>query len=202
MAKKATETPNTDAATEEAKKESDVDEELDRIAAEVEAGERAVPTDDLPSSGLLSFYDRLRERIEAWAEEQGGTTSRKVVDALLLVPDVFMLLVRLMLDPDVPKQTRMALGGAVAYFVLPFDVMPEALLGAGGFMDDLVLAAVVLSQAFDERLDPIARRHWSGRKEVRTVIADVVTTAETLLGENLYARLKKLLKKRGIRVEE
>ena len=49
--------------------------------------------------------------------------------ALLLVPDVFILLVRLALDKDVPGSARAMIGGALAYFVLPFDLLPEAILG-------------------------------------------------------------------------
>ena len=59
----------------------------------------------LPSTGLLSFYDRLRERILESVEERGGHLGSATVSALLLVPDVFMLLVRLSLDREVPART-------------------------------------------------------------------------------------------------
>lgn len=156
----------------------------------------------LPSSGLLSFYDRLRVRILERVESRGGKLGDAMVRALLLVPDVFILLVRLALDKEVPPQARMMIGGALAYFVLPIDLMPEALLGAGGFLDDLVLATAVLAQAFSGDLEPYARRHWSGSEDLRVVIQDISYAAENLLGTKVYSRLEGLLAKRGIRLPD
>jgi len=155
---------------------------------------------DLPSTGLLSFYDRLRERIIAWVDRRGGRLGDASVRALLLVPDVFILLVRLALDKEVPTSARMLIGGALAYFVLPIDLLPEALIGAGGYIDDLVLATAVLAQAFSGELEPYARRHWSGSEDLRAVIQDITYTAENLLGAKVYTRLEKLLAKRGIKL--
>jgi uncharacterized membrane protein YkvA (DUF1232 family) len=175
------------------------DEELERRSEEAFA---SVDAAALPSSGLLSFYDRLRERAVHAVEGRGGRFAEGTVRALLLVPDVFILLVRLSLDKQVPGQARMLIGGALAYFVLPFDLLPEALVGIGGYVDDLVLATAVLAQAFGGELEPYARRHWSGSEDLRVVIRDVTYTAENLLGAKLYGRLKTLLAKRGIRLPE
>ena len=161
---------------------------------------------DMPSSGLLSFYDRLREKIIKTVEKRkgkrGGKLSETAVRALLLVPDVFMLLARLALDKEVPGSTRAMIGGALAYFVLPADLLPEMLLGGVGFMDDLVLATAVLSQAFGGDLEPYARRHWSGSEDLRIVLQDVSETAQSLLGENLYGKLKGLMSRRGIQLDD
>ena len=147
---------------------------------------------------MLAFYDRLRGRIVAAIDKRGGRLGRGAVDALLVVPDLFMLLVRLALDPQVPASTRGLIGGALAYFVLPFDLLPEALVGGLGFMDDVVLAAAVLTQALGPDLEPRARRYWSGRHELREVLGDVVGAAQSLLGENLVGRLERVLARRGV----
>ena len=173
----------------------------DEAALELRSEEAlAARATDLPSSGLLSFYDRLRERIIARVDRRGGRMADATVRALLLVPDVFILLVRLSLDKEVPASARMLIGGALAYFVLPFDLLPEALIGAGGYVDDLVLATAVLAQAFSGELEPYARRHWSGSEDLRAVIQDISYTAENLLGGKIYGRLEKLMAKRGIKL--
>lgn len=181
------------------------EEELERRSAEeldrgMELG--AGTGDELPSTGLLSFYDRLRERVTRTVERRGGRMADTTVRALLLVPDVFMLLVRLSLDREVPASARMMIGGALAYFVLPVDLMPEAIIGAGGYLDDLVLATAVLSQAFSGELEPYARKHWSGTENIRKVIQDVTYAAENLLGAKVYNRLRGLLARRGIELPE
>jgi len=168
------------------------------------ASEEAFASDapPLPGRGLLSFYDGLRERIVAAVEKKGGKLGSGAVKALLLVPDIFVLLVRIALDPQVPGSARALVGGAIAYFVLPIDLMPEAILGGAGYLEDLVLATAVLAHAFSGELEPYARKHWSGPDDVRKVIADVTGTAQNLLGVNLYERLRKLLSRRGVEVRE
>lgn len=186
-------------ATEAALEDAPPEEELERRSEEALA---TVDLSELPSSGLLSFYDRLRERVVGAVEARGGRWAEGTVRALLLVPDVFILLVRLGLDKEVPAQARMLIGGALAYFVLPVDLLPEALVGVGGFLDDLILATAVLAQAFSGDLEPYARKHWSGSEDLRVVIQDVTYAAENLLGAKLYGRLKALLARRGIRLPE
>lgn len=180
-------------------------ESFDSVQAERDS-ERAFESDfeddELPSNRLLSFYDRLREKILHAAEKRGGKMSEGALKALLLVPDVFILLVRLMLDKSVPGSTRAMIGGALAYFVLPADLLPEMILGGAGFMDDLILATAVLSQAFGGDLEPYARRHWSGPEDLRVVLRDLSQTAQSLLGQNLYDRLRRLMGKRGIRLDQ
>ncbi|MFP3939124.1 MAG: YkvA family protein [Thermoanaerobaculia bacterium] len=175
------------------------EDELERRSLEALAESSGA---DLPSSGLLSFYDRLRERVIEAVEKRGGRMGEGTVRALLLVPDVFILLVRLALDREVPASARMLIGGALAYFVLPMDLLPEALVGVGGFVDDLVIATAVLAQAFGGELEPYARKHWSGSEDLRVVIRDVGYAAENLLGTKLYGRLEALLARRGIRLPE
>lgn len=152
----------------------------------------------LPAAGLFQFYDHLRERILHAVENKGGHWSEVAVEGLLLAPDVFILLVRLALDREVPASARALIGGTLAYFVMPADLLPELLLGPVGFMDDLVLASAVLSQAFGGELEPYAQRHWSGSHELRKTLHGVVDTAQHLLGDKLYLRMKRLLARRGV----
>jgi uncharacterized membrane protein YkvA (DUF1232 family) len=178
-------------------------ESFDPDAAEEDSEQAFRTGTDMPSSGLLSFYDRVRDKILKAVEGKGGRGGKVgegALKALLLVPDVFILLTRLTLDKDVPASTRAMIGGALAYFVLPVDLLPEAILAGAGFMDDLVLAAAVLSQAFGGDLEPYARKHWSGPEDIRVVLKDITESAQALLGQNLYGRLRGLLSRRGINI--
>lgn len=158
--------------------------------------------DLLPSAGLLSFYDRLRQRVSDFLEERGGSLGQTASDYLLLVPDIFILLSRLALDKDVPKDQRALIGSALAYFVMPIDLLPEVFMGPMGYLDDLVLTAAVLSRAFGDDLERFTDRHWSGSDKLRGVLADLSTTAESLVGKNVYGKITDLLRKKGIEVED
>ncbi len=159
-------------------------------------------SDSLPSTGLLSFYDRLRGRIVRAVVRRGGKLGERATAALLLVPDVFILLVRLSLDREVPKPTRAILASTLAYFVLPFDLLPEGVIGPTGYLDDLVLALMALSQAFGKELEPHAEKYWNGSQSLRTVMGDLLTSANSLLGASVYDRLRALLAAKGIDVDE
>ena len=50
-----------------------------------------------------------------------------------------------MLDPQTPMQARLILIGALAYFVLPFDLVPDIIFGVGFLDDASILAAAIAS---------------------------------------------------------
>ncbi len=154
----------------------------------------------LASTGLLSFYDRLRRRVAEALEKRAGRLGRASADVLLLIPDVLILLARLSLDRNVPPQSRRLILGALAYFVLPVDLLPEAVVGVGGFVDDLVIASAVLAATLGGDLEPYSERYWSGPEKIRTVLRDLSTTAHGLLGERLYSRVRRLLRRRGVAI--
>lgn len=156
----------------------------------------------VPGGKMVAIYDRLRERMLETAERKSHKLGKPAVEALLLVPDVFVLLVRLALDRSVPGEARALIGGALAYFLLPFDLFPEAVVGGVGYLDDLVLASAVLSQALGGELEPYARRYWNGDQELRAVLHDISSAASTILGRGLYLRLKRVLAERGVDVRE
>lgn len=73
-----------------------------------------------------------------------------------------------MLDPRTPAKPRLILIGALAYFVTPFDIVPDILLGLG-FVDDISILmaalAAVRSSIRDEHREA-ARRALAEDAEV------------------------------------
>jgi uncharacterized membrane protein YkvA (DUF1232 family) len=174
--------------------------ERNRHTRELEAELERPTAPARPGGKLLSFYDRMRDQVLDAAERRSRKLGKPAAEALLLVPDVFVLLVRLALDKQVPGEARALIGGALAYFVLPVDLFPEAAVGGVGFLDDLVLASAVLSQALGGELEPYAKKYWNGEQELRQVLHDVSKSAGALLGRDLYGRLRKALARRGVDV--
>lgn len=159
------------------------------------AGEATLAVADAPSPRrLLAFYDRLRERAR---RRLAGRLGEGTTDVLLAAPDLFILLVRLFLERELPESTRALVGGALLYFLAPADLLPEALLGFGGFLDDVVVAAAVLSSVLSPDLEPLVARHWSGTTRLRVVLQDVAGTSESLLGFPMRERLLRVLRRYG-----
>ena len=75
-----------------------------------------------------------------------------------------------MLDPNTPTAARLTLIGALAYFVLPFDLVPDFILGVG-FLDD----ASILAAAIASVRSSITEDH---RAAARQALADNPETAQ------------------------
>jgi uncharacterized membrane protein YkvA (DUF1232 family) len=158
--------------------------------------------EELQHHDLLRFYDRLRSRVLDTVERRAGRLPEDVVIALLLAPDIFILLVRLVLDKEVPRRARILIGGAIAYFISPIDLLPELILGPIGYLDDLVVAVAVVTQVFTGDLEPYARKHWTGKQDLQEVLHDVSSAARSLLGPAVHGRLKSLLSRHGIALDD
>jgi uncharacterized membrane protein YkvA (DUF1232 family) len=139
------------------------------------------------------FYDRVRASIQDYVNSKGRVLG-KTGEFLLLVPDVFILLWRLTTDRRVSGKDKVLVGSAIAYFILPFDLMPEALLGPIGYMDDLIFGVFVLNKILSDTDASILREHWSGTDDVLEMIQKVLNAANSLVGDKIVGRIKKMLK--------
>jgi len=148
---------------------------------------------DVSRDRATRFYDRIRTSIHEFTEGKGIVG--KTAEYLMLVPDMFMLLWRLTTDSRVAGKDKVLLGSAVAYFILPFDLIPEAIVGPLGYMDDLVFAVYVLNKVLTSTDAAILRQHWSGSGDVLETIQRILNAADTLVETNVTARLKKMLKR-------
>ncbi|MEA2336381.1 MAG: hypothetical protein QOE82_388 [Thermoanaerobaculia bacterium] len=156
--------------------------------------ENAAEQDQLPRDRATRFYDRIRNTIQRYVDSK-GTLVGKTAGYLLLVPDVFILLWRLTSDSRVNGKDKVLLGSAVAYYVMPFDLIPEALIGPAGYLDDLVFGVYVLNKILGSVDASILREHWSGSEDVLDTIQNVLNAADSLVGKDLVGRIKKMMGK-------
>lgn len=140
------------------------------------------------------FYDKLRAKIEAFIREKG--VNEKTAGYILLAPDLFVLLARLMLDKRVGVQSKAVAGLAVAYFISPVDFLPEAFIGGMGLLDDVILSVYALRRILADVDESIVREHWNGEQDVLGVITKVITEADNLVGQKIVAKLKDILRRK------
>ncbi len=139
------------------------------------------------------FYRKLRVKINNWLQTNTGV-NHEWREYILLAPDLFHLLTKLMLDDEVPSQKKIKLGAAIAYFISPIDLIPEGFFGPIGFLDDIAVTALVLNDLLNE-LDPkIISRNWAGEKDILVLIKTIVANASNMLGSGLWSKLKKKFK--------
>ncbi|APF17187.1 protein of unknown function DUF1232 [Caldithrix abyssi DSM 13497] len=135
------------------------------------------------------FYKKLRKQIEAYLKKKDF----EYADLLLLVPDFFHLLYKLMRDPRVPSDKKLKFAAVLAYFITPLDLLPEAVLGPIGYMDDLALAAYVLNDFINQGDVDLVHEHWAGKSDVLASIQNILTVADHYLGKGLWNRIKRNL---------
>lgn len=118
----------------------------------------------------------MKEFDELLAEDIAGYEGRHD-DVIYQAPALYRLLCRFLDDPALPRRLRPLVLSAIAYFVLPADVIPEDIYGPEGYLDDIWLAchvaAIVRKEVGD---DHIVHDNWDGEAEPAALIEEVCTT--------------------------
>jgi len=134
------------------------------------------------------FYRTLREKVSGY--------TGAYADYVLLVPDLFLLMTRLMLDPRIDSKHKIYLGAALAYAISPIDLISEHRFGPLGYLDDLVVIVAALNMLFKDVDRKIILEHWSGKEDLLATVEKVLAQADQLIG---MGRLEKILAGLGIR---
>ncbi|HEY4756699.1 MAG TPA: DUF1232 domain-containing protein [Ignavibacteriaceae bacterium] len=136
------------------------------------------------------FYQKLRADIKKWLDEK-KTNDNRWAEYILLAPDLFHLLTKLTLDPDVPASKKVKLAGIIAYFISPLDFLPEMLLGPIGYLDDIALTAYVLNDILNEVDPKIIQRNWAGDRDILPLIKTIIANANNMVGGGIWKKIKR-----------
>ena len=139
------------------------------------------------------FYQKMRKRIKVWIEKKSGRENR-LTEFVLLAPDLFHLLCKLMLDKDVPAAKKAKVAAVIIYFMTPMDLIPEAIFGPIGYLDDVALTALVLNDLINE-LDPkIVTRNWAGDRDILNIVKTIIANSDKIVGRGLWNKLRNKIK--------
>lgn len=109
---------------------------------------------------------------------------RRIKNVLLFIPNMLLLSMRLLTDSRVPATERALLVGAIAYAIIPFDLIPD-MIPFVGQIDDAYLIALTLLRLM-ERTDPkVVREHWSGGGDVVELVGAAALVAAKYLPERI-----------------
>ena len=138
------------------------------------------------------FYRRLRGRLDEWLKSREGRAYR-FADYLLLLPDFVHLVIRLALDRRVPMALRTQTAAVLAYVMLPFDLIPEAVIGPIGFGDDLLLVALMVRRLLTTVPQEVVLEYWTGPTGLMKTIRTVLDAAEEMVGSRVWQRLQRIV---------
>ena len=109
------------------------------------------------------FYDTLVENLEAYNGEYAS-----FIDC---GPNLFKLLCDI-LDRDIKQEIRRDICGAIAYYVVPMDVIPEQIYGPYGYIDDIFMSVYALRQVADEYGYEFIQEVWEYDSDIKEVMDD------------------------------
>ena len=141
---------------------------------------------------LPGFYEGWRRRVHGWVSRRAPG---ELADAILLAPDLLALVIRLLRDKRTPLPLKSQLLVVMIYVLSPVDILPEAVLGAMGLADDVVIMAGVLLGLMESAsaLDPaVLREHWSGQGDIAETIQEVVDNKGELVNTKVWKRIRGL----------
>ena len=138
-------------------------------------------------------YDRIRRRVHHFLSAR-GTVAGVGGAILLLAPDLIVLMARLLRDSRVPKMERALLAGALVYYLSPLELVPVALFGPVGVMEDVLFGVWVLNRVVSKTDPEVLRGHWSGSEDILSVIQRLLRMSSGIAGTSVIKRLRRLRK--------
>ncbi len=99
-------------------------------------------------------------------------------------PALYRLMTHLLSDRALPSQMSPLVIAAIAYFILPGDMIPEDKLGPRGYVDDIYLCAFVANEVMKASgTQEIIVKNWDGDDSVLKLINTILENEKELLGD-------------------
>ena len=109
-----------------------------------------------------------------------GEFSKLIAEA----PALYRMMTRLLDDRALPRSMSPLVIAAIAYFILPEDIIPEEKFGPAGYVDDIYLCAFVANEVMKESASPeILSRNWDGKAPVVELIGEILDREGELIGD-------------------
>lgn len=119
-------------------------------------------------------------------------TARTLIEAM---PAYLKLLGRLIRDPRVSSTDKALLAAAVAYVLMPVDLIPD-FVPVLGLLDDLLLLALTVDRLVVRAGPELVSYHWDGPDEALAALTARIDDLERLVPASVRRRLKKQVDRR------
>ena len=131
------------------------------------------------------FYEKLRAKIKKYIEKHPDS---KYINYLVVAPDFFHLLCKLLADSRVPLKNKLYIAGAILYFTSPLDLVTDIL--PGGIVDDVIIAVNVIKSLLDSVDEEVITEHWVGEGNVIDQLRQLLDLADSVVGKGVLRKIK------------
>ncbi len=138
---------------------------------------------------------RLYDRLRSFVIQRTPGEASGLRDLPLLLPDLTVLLGRLLRDPRVPVGSKLVALAGLGYVVSPIDLLPALIFGPLGLLDDLVVMGATLSRLLNHVHPDVVRSQWPGKGDALDAIHRVTAWTEQQVVGRLQGLLYALLRR-------
>lgn len=104
-------------------------------------------------------------------------------------PNLFDLLCDVLDKDELTKELKLELSAAIAYYVVPNDVIPEEIYGPYGYVDDIFISVYVLRKVADKFGYEFLQDTWKQESDVQEVMDVCYNQSLELLEDKVYSVL-------------
>jgi uncharacterized membrane protein YkvA (DUF1232 family) len=140
-------------------------------------------------SHQFNFYERLKLQIKDWFNSN-ESKDFEWRDFVAKAPDCFYFVASLATEEDLPIDKKKRLAQAIAYFISPYDFLPEEEVGAAGFLDDLTVCSIILKDVLPGVEPALIKKYWKCDIDLHEFINNILSNAGTMLGKALLKKIE------------
>jgi uncharacterized membrane protein YkvA (DUF1232 family) len=118
-------------------------------------------------------------------------SKRLVADAVLMLPNIIKLVGRLLLDPRVPRRSKITLGMAAAYVISPIDLIPDV-IPVIGWADDILLVLFAIDSLIERAGEDVVDEHWDGPGDLLNLVRETIGLSRQIMPKRLTAIIDRL----------
>ncbi len=144
----------------------------------------------------FQFYEKMRSTIDKWTNKRAGKAGYEIAQYLLLLPDLFILVSRLIVDKRVPAGKKVFLAGVITYLISPIDIIPD-FIPFVGYTDDLFLAIFALDNLLNNVNENVIMENWSGKENIIELIKTLLEKSDQFLDRNVLKKIRKWIWKKS-----
>ena len=100
-------------------------------------------------------------------------------------PNLFNLLCDLLNQEEISSNERLIINAAIAYYVVPMDIIPEEIYGPYGYIDDIFITVYVLKKIANSRGYDFLQNLWKLDEDIIYVIDACYNGSLELLGDKI-----------------
>lgn len=121
------------------------------------------------------FYDVLSENLESYHGEYASFIDHG--------PLLFKLLTEILNEKEIAQELRLDISAAIAYYVVPMDVIPEQIYGPYGYIDDIYITVYVIKKVAEEFGYGFLQDKWEGEGKLEDIVNECYEKSVEVLQE-------------------